>query len=103
MFEYNPHHKISIENILNAVASVFEVKISDITGSSRLKSIAIARQVAMFLAKELVNDSLAKIASYFGGKTHSTLLHAAKKIEREMSTNETLKRQIQMAKRQIES
>ena len=103
MFEYNPHHKISIENILNAVASVFEVKISDITGTSRLKSIAIARQVAMFLAKELVNDSLAKIAGYFGGKTHSTLLHAAKKIQRAMSTNETLKRQIQMVKRHIES
>jgi chromosomal replication initiator protein len=103
MFEYKPQNKVTVESILKSVASVFELRISDITGNSRLKNIAMARQVAMFLAKELINESLSKIAQSFGGKTHSTLLHAWKKIDNEQKTNETLKRQIQMVKRNIEA
>ena len=63
----------------------------------------MARQVAMYLAKELIDESLMKIAASFGGKTHSTLLHAWKKIDQELKNNHTLGRQIQMIKKNLDS
>lgn len=101
LFQETPHEKVSVESILKSVASIFEVRVSDIKGDSRTKQIALARQVAMYLAKELIDESLMKIAASFGGKTHSTLLHAWKKICNDLPKNETLKRQIQMAKRNL--
>jgi chromosomal replication initiator protein len=98
-----PQNKISVESILKSVATIFEIRVSDLKGDSRLKEIALPRQVAMYLAKELMNDSLMKIASSFGGKTHSTLLHAWKKIANEIEKNQSLKRQVELAKRNIES
>jgi chromosomal replication initiator protein len=104
MFQMNSSKgKVSVENILKSVAAVFEVRISEIKGESRHKEIALARQVAMYLAKELIDDSLMKIAASFGGKTHSTLLHAWKKIADAVQINEMLRRQVQMVKRNIES
>ncbi|MBN1915063.1 MAG: chromosomal replication initiator protein DnaA [Parachlamydiales bacterium] len=102
MLQYHATQKVSVEGILKSVSLVFDVRIADLKGESRMKNIALARQVAMYLAKELINDSLTKIAMSFGGKTHSTLLHAAKKIEQELKTNLTLSRQIQMVKRNIQ-
>ncbi|PIS02406.1 MAG: chromosomal replication initiator protein DnaA [Chlamydiae bacterium CG10_big_fil_rev_8_21_14_0_10_42_34] len=104
MFQSNaPNKKISVEEILKSVAAVFEVRISEIKGESRHKEIALARQVAMYLAKEMIDDSLMKIASSFGGKTHSTLLHAWKKITDQIQMNEMLRRQVQMVRRNIET
>ena len=99
----SPNKKVSVENILKSVASIFEVRIAELKGESRHKEIALARQVAMYLAKELIDDSLMKIAAGFGGKTHSTLLHAWKKISDQVQINETLRRQVQMVRRNIES
>jgi len=98
-----PNKKISVEEILKSVAAVFEVRITEIKGDSRHKEIALARQVAMYLAKEMIEDSLMKIASSFGGKTHSTVLHAWKKISDQIQMNEILRKQVQMVRRNIES
>lgn len=104
MFQSNaPNKKISVEEILKSVAAVFEVRISEIKGESRHKEIALARQVAMYLAKEMIDDSLMKIAASFGGKTHSTLLHAWKKITDQIQINEMLRRQVQMVRKNIET
>lgn len=97
-----PNKKISVEEILKSVAAVFEVQVAAITGGLRHKEIALARQVAMYLAKEMLDGSLKKIASSFGGKTHSTLLHAWKKISDQIQIDEMLKRQVQMVRRGIE-
>lgn len=102
MLSFTPQKKVSVESILQSVASIFEVKVSDIRGESRLKEIALPRQVAMYLSKELINESLQKIASSFGGKTHSTLLHAWKKIKTELEKDQTLFRQIEIIKKNIE-
>lgn len=102
MLQLVPKEKITVESILKSVSSVFEVTLSDLKSSSRIKEVANARQAAMYLAKELLKDSLIKIASSFGGKTHSTLLHAWKKISEEIKTDEKLSRQIQMVRRNIE-
>ena len=99
----SPLKKISVEEILKSVATVFEVRISEIKGESRHKQIALARQVAMYLAKEMIDDSLMKIASSFGGKTHSTLLHAWKKIADQIQISDTLRKQVQMIRRNIET
>jgi chromosomal replication initiator protein len=104
MFQGNaPNKKISVEEILKSVAAVFEVRISEIKGESRHKEIALARQVAMYLATEMIDDSLMKIASSFGGKTHSTVLHAWKKISDQVQINEILRKQVQMVRRNIET
>lgn len=97
------HKRITVENILKSVAAIFGVRVSDLRGSSRTKEVAFPRQVAMYLAKELINDSLIKLASAFGGKTHSTLLHAWKKVGQQVEKDETLRRQIQMARRNLEA
>jgi chromosomal replication initiator protein len=98
-----PQKKITVESIIQSVAQAFEVRVSDLRGDSRQKEIAFARQVAMYLAKETIDDSLMKIASSFGGKTHSTLLHAWKKISEKLNSDETLRRQIQMVQRNLET
>lgn len=103
LFQYAPHKKISVENILKSVATMFNVSISDLKSQARTKEVAFPRQVAMYLAKELMTDSLMKIASAFGGKTHSTLLHAWKKITGLVKDDDTLRRQIDMAKRNLEN
>lgn len=104
MFQTNaPNKKISVEGILKSVAAVFEVRIAELKGESRHKEIALARQVAMYLAKEMIDDSLMKIAASFGGKTHSTLLHAWKKITDQIQINEMLRRQVQMVRKNIET
>ncbi|MBS0629713.1 MAG: chromosomal replication initiator protein DnaA [Verrucomicrobia bacterium] len=103
LFQKTQSKRVSMDNILKSVAIMFGVRVSDLCGSSRAKNIALPRQVAMYLAKEMINDSLMKLAASFGGKTHSTLLHAWKKISNQIGKDEMLRRQIQMARRNIES
>jgi chromosomal replication initiator protein len=101
LFLLVPKEKVTVEAILKSVASVFQVRVSDLKGHSRTKDVAIPRQVAMFLAKELISESLVMIGASFG-KTHSTILHACKAIEVKVSHDEMLKRQIDMVRRHID-
>ena len=91
---------MTIEQILKQVALVFKVRISDIKGTMRQKEIALARQVAMYLSKELVDESLAMLGMSFG-KTHSTILHAHKTVTDKMSNDENLRRHIAMVRRNL--
>jgi len=100
MLQHNPHQKITVDQILKSVATIFQVKISDIKGACRTKEFALPRQVAMYLALKLIKESLQTLGSYFN-RTHSTLLHACKNIEKRMSSDETLRRQIGMIERNI--
>jgi chromosomal replication initiator protein len=97
-----PREKITVEQVLKSVAAIFQVSINDLKGSSRLKDVAIARQVAMYLAKEYVKDSLITLGLYFR-KTHSTILHACKAIEKKIGADEQLTRMIQMVRRNLET
>lgn len=102
MLQQAPREKISVEQILKSVATVFQVRVSDLKGSTRTKDIALPRQVAMYLAKEMINESLIMLGASFG-KTHSTILHACKSIEKKVATDENLRRQIGMVRRNIEA
>lgn len=101
MLQHAPKQKISIEQILKSVATVFQVRVSDIKGSTRTKEIALPRQVAMFLACKLIKESLQVLGAYFG-RTHSTLLHASKAITKKLAEDETLRRQVSMVERDIQ-
>lgn len=102
MLQQAPREKISVEQILKSVATIFQVRVSDLRGSTRTKDIALPRQVAMYLAKEMISESLMMLGASFG-KTHSTILHACKSIEKKVATDENLRRQIGMVRRNIEA
>ncbi|WP_194844146.1 chromosomal replication initiator protein DnaA [Candidatus Clavichlamydia salmonicola] len=102
LFQIPAKQKVSVDNILKSVSTIFQVKVSDLKGTSRTKEVALARQVAMYLAKEMMNDSLMNIGTSFG-KTHSTILYACKTIEYRINTDEFLRRQIMLCQRNIES
>jgi chromosomal replication initiator protein len=73
--------QITIENIQKTVASHYKLRVSDLTSAKRTRNIARPRQVAMALAKELTKASLPEIGGAFGGRDHSTVIHATRKIE----------------------
>ncbi len=73
--------QVSIENIQKVVAEYFNIKISDLLSKRRNRSIARPRQVAMALAKELTSHSLPGVGDAFGGRDHTTVLHACRKID----------------------
>jgi chromosomal replication initiator protein len=71
---------VTIENIQKTVAEYYKIRVSDILSKRRSRSVARPRQMAMALAKELTNHSLPEIGNAFGGKDHTTVLHACRKI-----------------------
>ena len=73
--------QVSIDNIQRTVAEYYKIKIADLTSKRRSRSVARPRQVAMALSKELTNHSLPEIGDAFGGRDHTTVLHACKKIK----------------------
>ncbi len=103
MLQRIPSEKITVEHILKSVATIFQVPVRDLKGKSRTKEIVIPRQVAMYLATEMVNESLAMLGVSFGGKTHSTILHAKDKIQKKIQSDDILRRQIDMIRRNIEA
>lgn len=73
--------QVGIENIQKTVVDYYKIKLGDLLSKRRTRSIARPRQVAMALAKELTNHSLPEIGDSFGGRDHTTVLHACRKIE----------------------
>jgi chromosomal replication initiator protein len=71
---------VSIDNIQRVVAEYYKIKIADLSSKRRSRSVARPRQAAMYLAKELTNHSLPEIGDAFGGRDHTTVLHACRKI-----------------------
>lgn len=82
-------HLITIENIQKTVAEYYNIKIADLKSKSRTRSVARPRQMAMALSKELTSHSLPEIGREFGGKDHTTVMHACKTINalRESDSN----------------
>jgi chromosomal replication initiator protein len=73
--------QVSIDNIQRTVAEYYKIKVSDLSSKRRTRSIARPRQVAMALSKELTNHSLPEIGEAFGGRDHTTVLHACRKVK----------------------
>jgi chromosomal replication initiator protein len=81
------NRQISVENIQKTVADFFNIKIADMYSKKRPANIARPRQIAMYLAKELTQKSLPEIGELFGGRDHTTVLHAVRKIGAERGKN----------------
>jgi len=75
------NRQVSIENIQKTVADYFKIKVSEMSSKKRFRSVARPRQIAMALAKELTQQSLPEIGEAFGGRDHTTVLHACRKTQ----------------------
>ncbi len=75
-----PGRLIGISDILDAVTEWFQIRLADLQGKRRHRSIALPRQISMYLARQLTNLSLEEIGGYFGGRDHTTVLHAVQTV-----------------------
>ncbi|MCX2186402.1 MULTISPECIES: chromosomal replication initiator protein DnaA [Limosilactobacillus] len=94
---------ISIAEIQKQVASFYNITQSDILGKKRVKQIVVPRQIAMYLSRELTDFSLPKIGNEFGGKDHTTVLHAIDKIEAALKKDTDLQKDINNLKERLHS
>ena len=88
------NRQISVENIQKTVADYYKIKVADMYSKKRPASIARPRQIAMYLAKELTQKSLPEIGELFGGRDHTTVLHAVRKISAERQQLTELNQQL---------
>lgn len=88
------NRQISVENIQKTVADYYKIKVADMYSKRRPASIARPRQIAMYLAKELTQKSLPEIGELFGGRDHTTVLHAVRKIAGERQQLTELNQQL---------
>ncbi len=86
------NRQISIDNIQKTVADYYKIKVSDMYSKKRIRSLARPRQIAMALAKELTPMSLPEIGEAFGGRDHTTVLHACRKITELMTSEQDIAR-----------
>ncbi len=86
------NRQISIENIQKTVADYFKIKVADMYSKKRTRVLARPRQMAMYLARELTNLSYPEIGLSFGGRDHTTVLHACAKIEELKASDQTLRK-----------
>ena len=94
--------KLTIEEIQRKVAEHYNIRLSDMIGPKRVRTIARPRQIAMYLAKQLTPRSLPEIGRRFGGRDHTTIMHGVRKIEELMSTDSQLNDDLQMLRRQLQ-
>lgn len=87
---------LTVDEIQQKVAAHYGIRISDIMSARRTKTITVPRQVAMYLSKKLTRLSLPDIGRSFGGKDHTTVLHACRKIESEITTNAKLADEVRL-------
>ena len=94
-------YKNDVHRIQRVVCDYFKVTIEDIKGKKRSQNINYPRQVAIYLCRELTNESYPKIGTYFGGRDHSTIINAYEKIKKDLEKNDQLKVVIRDLKKQL--
>ena len=88
------NRQVGVENIQKTVADFYKIKVADMYSKKRPASIARPRQIAMYLSKEMTQKSLPEIGDLFGGRDHTTVLHAVRKIGAERQKNAELNQQL---------
>lgn len=92
---------ISILTIQEVVCDYYQVKLKELKGKKRVKEIVLPRQISMYLSRELTDNSLPKIGAEFGGKDHTTVIHAHEKIAKLIDTDATIRSEVQELKQQL--
>ncbi|WP_127901249.1 chromosomal replication initiator protein DnaA [Solirhodobacter olei] len=95
--------KVTIEEIQRKVAEHYNVRLSDLIGPKRVRTIARPRQIAMYLAKQLTPRSLPEIGRRFGGRDHTTIMHGVRKIEELMGQDTQMAEDLLLLRRLLES
>jgi chromosomal replication initiator protein len=94
--------KVTIEEIQRKVAEHYNIRLSDMIGPKRVRTIARPRQIAMYLSKQLTPRSLPEIGRRFGGRDHTTIMHGVRKIEELMSADSQLSDDLQLLRRLLQ-
>ncbi len=94
--------RISIEDIQKRVAEHFNIKLAEMGSARRSRQVARPRQVAMYLAKQLTNRSLPEIGRKFGGRDHTTVMHAVKKVEELTETDNAFAEDVELLRRMLQ-
>ncbi len=94
---------VTIDNIQRIVAEYYKIKMSDMLSKRRSRSVARPRQVAMALAKEMTNHSLPEIGEAFGGRDHTTVLHACRKVKELQGTNGEIREDLKLLTRSLKT
>jgi chromosomal replication initiator protein len=95
--------KVTIEEIQRKVAEHYNVRLSDMIGPKRMRTIARPRQVAMYLAKQMTTRSLPEIGRRFGGRDHTTIMHGVRKVEELRAQDSQLAEDIDLLRRLLEA
>ncbi|WP_086314774.1 chromosomal replication initiator protein DnaA [Enterococcus sp. 7F3_DIV0205] len=85
---------LSILQIQEEVAKYYHIQLKDLKGKKRVKSIVVPRQISMYLSREMTDNSLPKIGAEFGGKDHTTVIHAHEKIQQLMEKDPTIQKEV---------
>ena len=94
-------YKNDVQRIQRAVCDYYKISIEQMKGKNRNNDVNFPRQIAIYLCRELTTESFPKIGSYFGGRNHSTIISADKKIRKELTTNDNLQQVIKDLKREL--
>ncbi|MCP5366290.1 MAG: chromosomal replication initiator protein DnaA [Hyphomicrobiales bacterium] len=95
--------RVTIEEIQKQVAAHFNIRVSDMHSARRARSVARPRQVAMYLAKQLTSRSLPEIGRKFGGRDHTTVMHAVRKVEELRETDSSFAEDVELLRRMLEA
>ena len=102
IFQEQARKAVTVEQIQRKVAETFDLRLADLTGKRRVASIAYARQVAMFLTREMTTSTLAEIGDQFGGKDHGTVIHACRLVKRRMEEDEQTRHIVRSIETQLQ-
>lgn len=95
--------KVTVEEIQRRVSEHYSIRLSDMIGPRRVRSIARPRQVAMYLSKQLTSRSLPEIGRRFGGRDHTTVMHGVRRIEELQTTDSQMFEDVEMLRRALEA
>lgn len=95
------NRELTVEEIIKRVGAHFNVKVSDLKSPKRLKAVVLPRQIAMYLARQMTSSSYPEIGDRFGGKDHSTIIHAIRKVEKLMEDNFQIKQTVEMLRNNL--
>lgn len=101
MINKGTSEKTNILKVQKAVADYFQISVDDLKSKKRSASIAFPRQIAMYLSRNILNESFERIGLEFGGKDHSTVMHSCDKIKMEMENNIEIKNSVEKIKQNI--
>ena len=93
--------KTNITKVQKVVADFFQISVDDLKGKKRSSSVAFPRQIAMFLSRDVLNESYQRIGLEFGGRDHSTVMHSCEKIESDIKTTKSIRETVDKIKKNI--